>query len=985
MGDPSIHLSSHNLAYVEELFEAWSRQPDSVPEYWQAIFEAQSPEGADPSESPANRPSNGRQPRGYFAARALGREAPAINGNGRTRPAPTRKSEGSNGSPGALLPTVGTAPDAQTAAPSTPAATPQAVLDLQHRVDQLIRNIRVRGHRIAQLDPLGQPRHSPPELDPAFYGLTDQDMDRVFTMSSSRRNQRTLTLRQIISLLQNTYCRYIGVQYMHIDDLEMREWLQERMEGTENRIHLDRPQQLRILTRLTDAVIFEQFVQKKYLGAKTFSLEGGESLIPLLEMAIEKAGGQGVREIVMAMAHRGRLNVLANILGKSAKQIFREFEDSDHASLLGRGDVKYHMGHSSDWTTARGEKVHLSLCFNPSHLEYINPVALGRMRAKMDRGGPGWRQKGLVVLIHGDAAFAGEGIVPETLNLSELPGYDTGGALHIIVNNQIGFTTGPQQARSTLYATSVAKMLASPIFHVNGEDPEAVAQALQLSLDFRRQFGRDAFIDMYCYRKRGHNEGDEPSFTQPRLYKAIGQRKGVREGYLEHLLKLGGISEDEANAIAEQRLEHLESELTAARSASSATAAKKPPSVWNVYQGGHEADVPEVDTTVAANELKHLLKQLCAVPQDFNVHPKIRRLLDQRLEMAESKRPLDWAAGEALAYASLAVEGWRIRMSGQDCERGTFSHRHAVLHDIEDDRTWPVFQNLSETQSPVEFYNSPLSEAGVLGFEYGYSLDRPDGLTLWEAQFGDFINAAQVIVDQFIASGEDKWNRLSGLVVLLPHGFEGQGPEHSSGRLERLLLLAADDNIQVTYPTTPAQIFHLLRRQVLRTWRKPLFIMTPKSMLRLPAATSSLAEFEGRFQRIIPDDVSGRDDQVRRVILCTGKIHYELAEQRKQLEKESQVAIIRLEQLHPLTEDALMAALEPYPPGAEVFWVQEEPGNMGAWRYMKVRFGDALNARTGGRFRGLMRPDSASPATGSAKAHRTEQDRILEDAFAEVG
>lgn len=996
MGDMSDNLTSLNLGYVEELYDAWCENPAAVPEHWQQFFASSregAAEGASASNGQKSRPHLDRQ--GFFEARALGFEPQLpVRGAGRptvpaaepAAPSPGAASEPTNGHPHPA--SNGNGHAAITIRPTSERYTAvqrgtgtEALSDLQHRVDQLIRNIRVRGHRIAQLDPLGLPREAPPELDPAFYGLTDQDMDRVFTMSSSRRNRRALSLRQIIELLQNTYCRHIGVQYMHIDDLEMREWLQERMEGSENRIYLDRPNQLRILTRLTDAVIFEQFVQKKYLGAKTFSLEGGESLIPLLEMAIEKAGGQGVREIVMGMAHRGRLNVLANILGKSAKQIFREFEDADAGDLLGRGDVKYHKGHSSDWHTARGEKVHLSLCFNPSHLEFINPVALGRMRAKMDRGGAGWRQKGLAIQIHGDAAFAGEGIVQETLNLSQLEGYDTGGALHIIVNNQIGFTTSPEQGRSTLYATSVAKMLASPVFHVNGEDPEAVAQALELSLDFRRQFGRDAFIDMYCYRRRGHNEGDEPSFTQPLLYQAIQKRKGVRDGYLEHLLKLGGVTADEAAIIEAQRLEHLEAELAAAREQWTPPVSKRTRSVWNDYVGGPDHAVQEVDTAMPQAQLAHLLQKLSRVPRDFHAHPKILRLLEARKEMVVGERRLDWAAGEALALASLATGGWRIRMSGQDCERGTFSHRHAVLHDVQTGRRWSPFAHLSDSQAAVEFFNSPLSEAGVLGFEYGYSLDRPDGLVIWEAQFGDFINAAQVIVDQFIASGEEKWNRLSGLVVLLPHGFEGQGPEHSSGRLERLLLLSASDNMQVSYPTTPAQFFHLLRRQVLRPWRKPLFVMTPKSMLRLPAATSQLADFEGRFQRILPDTVEDRTKPVRRVLLCTGKLYYELDEYRQKQGLQADVAILRMEQLYPLSQAALEAALEPYPPETEMVWVQEEPENMGAWRYMKIRFGDLIDQRGPHRFRGVMRPAAASPATGSAKAHRIEQDRILEEAF----
>ncbi len=934
MPEPEIEFDSPNLAYVESLYADFLRDPESVPEHWRRHFRnVTDRDGGNGNGTAGFITGPSRRPPSIFAG----------GGNGHAAPAD---------------------------APS---------LDLQHRVDQLIRNYRVRGHRIAQLDPLGLPRQAPPELDPVFYGFTEADMDRAFTFSSVRGDRRQWPLRRILESLRETYCRHIGVQFMHIDDLHVREWLQERMEATHNRINLDRSRQLRILTRLTDAVIFERFLQKKYIGAKTFSLEGAESLIPLLEMAIEKAGGQGVREIVMAMAHRGRLNVLANILGKSALEIFREFEDTDPHAHIGRGDVKYHLGHSSDWFTADGQKVHLSLCFNPSHLEFINPVACGRMRAKMDRGGPGWRAKGLCLQIHGDAAFAGEGVVQETLNLSELEGYTTGGTLHVVLNNQLGFTTGPSQARSAMYATSVAKMLASPIFHVNGEHPEAVAQVVNLALDFRAQFQRDVFIDMYCYRRRGHNEGDEPAFTQPILYEAINKRKNVRDGYLEHLLELGEVTEAEAEAIAEQRLDHLERELTAARDRDEMPRRPAIRSVWNAYAGGRDDSVPEVDTGITPDAAASLLERLTVVPEDFEPHPKVRRLLEQRREMAAGERPLDWAAAEALALASITGEGWRIRMSGQDSERGTFSHRHSVLHDVRDGRRWMPLKHVAEEQGPVEIFNSPLSEAGVLGFEYGYSLDRPDGLVVWEAQFGDFINAAQVIVDQFITSSEDKWNRLTGLVLLLPHGFEGQGPEHSSARLERLLVLAAEHNIQVAYPTVPAQFFHLLRRQVLRPWRKPLFVLTPKSLLRSSSATSPLEACQGRFRRVLEDAHGADPSKVRCVQLCTGKVYFELEQYRREHGRDD-VAIIRLEQLYPLAWSQLKQAIEPYTEGGvTIRWVQEEPANMGAWRYVRSRFD--LRLRQFGPFEPITRPESASPATGSPGAHKLEQQQVIEKAF----
>ncbi|MDA8746071.1 2-oxoglutarate dehydrogenase E1 component, partial [Rubripirellula amarantea] len=824
---------------------------------------------------------------------------------------------------------------------------------LQERVDQLIRNHRVRGHIIARLDPLKQPRPQPPELDPAYYGFTEADYDRVFSTRTSYGPQER-TLREIVGWLRNTYCRYIGAQFMHIDDLAVRQWLQDRMESNENRIHLRRDEQLRILRKLTDAVMFEEFIQKKFLGAKSFSLEGAESLIPLLDMAVEDAGSDGVEEIVLAMAHRGRLNVLANVIGKDPRQIFREFEDMDSEQHIGRGDVKYHLGYSSNRTTANGREVHLSLCFNPSHLEFVNTVAMGRMRAKQDRAGDRERRRGMALLIHGDAAFAGEGVVQETLNLSELPAYTVGGTIHLIVNNQIGFTTTPQEGRSSVYCTDVAKLLQVPIFHVNGEHPEAVAQVLRLAMDFRYKFQRDIIIDMYCYRLRGHNEGDEPSFTQPLLYNAIEQRKSVLSGYLDHLLELGGVSRQEAEQIADERQAHLERELASARSDNFVPLQDMLNKVWKGYRGGPESGAPDIDTGVEVSRLAQLLEVQTHVPAGFTVHPKIKRGVDKRLDMANGTAPLDWAAAESLAMASLAAQGYPIRLTGQDVERGTFSHRHAVLHDCKNGATYMPLNHLSEDQALVEIFNSPLSEAGVLAYEYGYSLDSPDALVMWEAQFGDFANAAQVVIDQFIASAEDKWRRLSGLVLLLPHGFEGQGPEHSSARLERFLLLAAEDNMQVVYPSTPAQMFHLLRRQMLRHWRKPLVVMTPKSLLRHRDCTSSLEDLaDGQFERVLIDERLPDLNQAERILLCTGKVYYELCHRREELDLKN-VAILRVEQLYPLPTKALEKALGTANDGAEVIWVQEEPENMGAWRFLRIHYGERLLDRF--PLRGVYRP-----------------------------
>jgi len=850
---------------------------------------------------------------------------------------------------------------------------------LQDRVDELIRGYRVRGHLIARFDPLGLPRENHQELEPAFYGLSEADLDQRFSTSTLAGHAGETTLRDILEHLRDTYCRSIGAQFMHIDNLEIKRWLQRRMEERHNRIALSKAEQMRILVKLTDAVIFEEFIQKKYIGAKRFSLEGAESLIPLLDMAINRAGEHGVREIVIGMAHRGRLNVLANIIGKRLSFIFREFEDVDPALHLGQDDVKYHLGYTSSWVTSGAQRVNLSLCFNPSHLEYVNAVALGRMRGKQDAMGADGEKQGMAILIHGDAAFPGQGIVQETLNMSELAGYQTGGTLHVIVNNQIGFTTSTAEGRSSLYASDVARMLQIPIWHVNGEDPEAVAQVVTLAMDFRREFKRDAVIDMYCYRKYGHNEGDEPAFSHPVMYEAIRKRPSVRDSYLQRLIELGGVTQSLADDVAAQRRSFLEKEHGEARSESFQHSRVELGFAWQGYRGGWEEAVPNVPTGVPEEKLAEILRRLSRVPVDFKPHPKIERWLAEREKMAAGERPLDWAAAEALAFGSLALEGHPVRVSGQDTARGTFSQRHAVLHDVRDGRPWSPLQHLAPDQARVEIINSPLSESGVLGFEYGYSLEVPAGLVAWEAQFGDFINAAQVIVDQFLASGEDKWRTLSGLALLLPHGFEGQGPEHSSARLERFLALAAEDNLQIVNPTTPAQYFHVLRRQVLRPWRKPLIVLSPKSLLRHPEVVSEMADLEASgFRRILPDEVEDRTCAVSRVLLCSGKIYYELDAERVRRGRDD-VAILRLEQLYPLPPQLLDEALAPFPDGTPVFWVQEEPENMGAWRHLLACFGWELCDRL--PFSGISRPASASPATGFSSSHRLEQGLLLDQAF----
>jgi 2-oxoglutarate dehydrogenase E1 component len=924
-----------NLGFVEDLYAEFQRDPARLPVEWRTWFERMAPGGQ---------------------ASSPGRLGPSFPRHSVFHAAVPARSGAGGGD--------------------------DAMLRLQHHLDRLLRAYRVRGHIEARVDPLRSRGRYVPELDPQYYGFSEADMEKEF-VCETLRGEGKLTLRRIHSRLREIYCGSIGFQYMHIDDLRMRHWVQERIEGRTYWEPVPRDQQLRILARLTDAIVFEQFVRRKFVGAKSFSLEGGESLIPLLDLAIERAAQQGVREIVLGMAHRGRLNVLANIIGKSPKEIFREFEDRDPDLYLGGGDVKYHMGYSQDYRTAAGGRVHLSLCFNPSHLEFVNPVVLGRVRAKQDRAGDAEHNQVLSLMIHGDAAFIGEGVVQETLNLSRLHGYRVGGTVHILVNNQIGFTTPPSEGRSTMYATSVAKMLPAPILHVNGEDPEAVARCIQLAMEFRQTFKQDVVIDMYCYRRLGHNEGDEPSFTQPQLYALIAQRTSVRDGYLDHLLRLGGITRAEADTIDRRRQELLEAQLREARTSYRAMPPRSLTGIWEGYRGGPEPRDDEPDTGVPAERLAAWIERLCRRPGDFALHPKLERVFEQRRRMAQGEQPLDWATAEALALGSLAVEGHPIRLSGQDSGRGTFSHRHAVLHDVQTGLTYTPLQHLEDGQAPVTILNSPLSEAGVLGFEYGYSLDTPNGLVLWEAQFGDFVNAAQVIVDQFLVSGEDKWRRLSGLVLLLPHGFEGAGPEHSSARVERFLALAAEDNIQVAVPTTPAQFFHLLRRQVRRAWRKPLVVLTPKSLLRHPRAVSALADCAtGRFQRVLPDGRGVPLETAGRVLLACGKVGLELELRREELGRDD-VAILRLEQLYPFPQAELEAHLRRCQEGTNVIWVQEEPENMGAWRFLRVTVSMQFLGRL--PFTGICRPAAASPATGSTAAHALEQEELLRRAFSGEG
>jgi 2-oxoglutarate dehydrogenase E1 component len=961
-----------NQGFVEEQYLRYCGNPAAVDASWRRFFETMERDHHGALETLRTQASNVAQ-NGPQVAPANGSHTATAN-NG----AQAKRSNGqSNGHPPLLPPTAEFVPSAAGTTGERGGLSADALLvsELQGRVSALVNAYRVRGHIYAHVDPLSRNPPQPTELSLEAFGLDQIDPNTLF-FTGDMAGPTTLPLKEIVSRLNETYCRTIGVEYTFMEE-EPRFWLQRQMESTLNRTNLTNDEQLTLLTKLIDAELFEQFLHTKYVGAKRFSLEGAESVIPLMELLIQSAARHKVEEIVIGMAHRGRLNVLANVMEKSMRELFFAFNDDRPELHIGRGDVKYHMGFSSD-RFVDGTKVHLTLCFNPSHLEWVNPVVEGRARAKGDRKGDVERSKVLPLVIHGDAAFAGQGVVAETLNFSRLQGYTTGGTVHLVINNQIGFTTAPDDARSSPYCTDITRMLRCPVFHVNGEDPEAVAQVVRLACDFRQQFKQDVVIDMYCYRRYGHNEADEPRYTQPVMYSVIDKQPSVREMYVRRLQERGSINEEQAQEIAKRRHDQMETELLEARRGSYVPPDYAMGGVWRGYKGGPDAECPEAETSVPIERLRSLADKIVATPDDFEVNPKVKRFLKERHERAKGERPLDWGTAETLAYASLLEEGTRVRVSGQDARRGTFSHRHAVLFDGRTGRRYMPLMHVGEELSKIEVWDSPLSEAGVLGFEYGYSLDTPDSLVVWEAQFGDFANTAQVIIDQFIVSSEDKWHRLNALVMLLPHGFEGQGPEHSSARLERFLQISAEDNIQVANLTTPAQIFHCLRRQVLRPWRKPLVIMSPKSLLRHPDASSTLEELAtGSFQRIIPDTTVD-PKAARRVILCSGKVYYDLAAARATAKK-SDIAIIRVEQLYPLQQQHVREVLKPYKEGTDLVWVQEEPWNSGAWYSMNARLPAMLN----GRFplRCVARAESASPATGSHAAHKLEQERLIEEAL----
>ena len=864
-----------------------------------------------------------------------------------------------------------------------------AVIDSvkQSGVYYLISAYRSIGHIQAHLDPLNAPPAPSPKLTLAQFRLGEADLDTVFDVGNFVGGGQ-LKLRDVLAALKQTYCGHVGVEYAHIQDQDARRWLQERIESTRLQPKFTKPQKVRILRRVHKAELFEKFLHTKYVGQKRFSLEGGETIIAALDAVIDHCPGSGIEEIVMGMAHRGRLNVLCSVMRKSFDQLFEQFsENYIPDTVAGDGDVKYHLGYESILTTTSGKKVEVRLASNPSHLEIVNPVVEGKARARQRiRGDAKERRKVMPLLIHGDAAVAGQGVVAETLNFSQLPGYRTGGTLHFVINNQIGFTTDPTDSRSTRYCTDIAKMIEAPIFHVNGDDPEAVCMVALLAVDFRVQFKRDVFIDMYCYRKHGHNETDEPSFTQPMLYRKIAAHKLVSAIYTRQLIEAGSLTDAEGEDIKTEYSGALDENLGKAKAREAAKVEKRRAAAaaesaeTAVFKGSNAIFQPAfkhtpVATAVSAATLNRVVSALTTIPADFKVHSKIKRFTEGRAEAHKNGGPYDWGMGEALAVGTLLLDGSPVRLSGQDCERGTFTHRHAVFNDVESGAKYTPLNNIADKQAKFCVYNSLLSEAAVLGFDYGYSLDYPDMLCIWEAQFGDFVNGAQVVIDQFITSSESKWQRNSGITLLLPHGYEGQGPEHSSARLERFLQSCADNNIQVVNLTTPAQFFHALRRQMMRDFKKPLVVMSPKSLLRHPGAVSQLADFTtGSFQEII-DDPTGTK-RTDRVILCSGKVYYDLLDHREK-NRIANIAIIRVEQLYPLHRHRLEEIADAYSRDARLVWCQEEPQNMGAWTYIAPQLEEIFGRKA--TYSG--RDAASSPAVGVLALHRQQLATLLHNAF----
>jgi 2-oxoglutarate dehydrogenase E1 component len=930
------HLFGGNAPFIEDLYEKYLVHPQSVPEEWRDYFDRMQVLPGATDKDVAHAPVVES-----FVQRAKRGE---LGGAARTLPAE----------------------------PVTPERLQVAAL-------LLVTAYRIAGSRWATVDPLKRmPRPQIPELEPAYYDLKEADLDHTVNAGSFVGLER-VSLRVLVQALRDTYCRNIGFEYMFISDRAQRQWIQERIEPVRGAPKVTPEEQKRLLQKLTEAEHLERYLHTRYVGQKRFSLEGGESLIPSIDELIQRAGAAGVQEIVIGMAHRGRLNVLVNVLGKMPKDLFQEFEGK-HAAELPSGDVKYHNGFSSDISTPGGP-VHLSLAFNPSHLEIVNPVVEGSVRARQRRRDDKSGDQVLPILLHGDAAFAAQGVVMETLNLSGTRGYGTGGTVHLIVNNQIGFTTSdPRDARSTIYCTDVAKMVEAPIFHVNGDDPEAVLFVTRLALDFRQQFHKDVVIDVVCFRKLGHNEQDEPAVTQPLMYKKIAQHPGTRKLYADKLLAQGVLAEGEPEAMIKAYRDTLDAGQQTVSPVLSNFKSKFAVD-WAPFLGSKWTDA--ADTHVPLAELQRLAERLTMVPQDFKLHPTVARVIEARKQMAAGKLLVDWGMAETLAYGSLLSNGYDVRLSGQDTARGTFAHRHAVLHDQDRERwdqgVYVPLQNIGKDQGDFVVIDSVLSEEAVVGFEYGFSTAEPNALVIWEAQFGDFVNGAQVVIDQFISSGETKWGRVCGLTLFLPHGYEGQGPEHSSARLERFLQLCAEHNQQVCVPSTAAQIFHLLRRQMLRPFRKPLVVMTPKSLLRKKEASSSIQDLaNGSFQTVIPEIEALEPKEVRRVIACCGKVYFDLISKRTEL-KRTDVAVIRVEQLYPFPHKQFEAEMKRYPNALEVLWCQEEPQNQGAWYQSAHYFRE--NMRDEQKLYYAGRPASASPAGGYMARHNERQRALVEQAF----
>ncbi|CAN5288792.1 2-oxoglutarate dehydrogenase E1 component [soil metagenome] len=941
----SSYLFGTNAAYVEELYEQYLDNPGSVTAEWREYFDRMQ----------------------HVAAP-----------DGSTRPdiahAPIVESFSQRAKANTLLPRV--------------AERDLSIARRQIDVQQLIGAYRFLGSRWADLDPLKrQERPKIPELEPAFYDFSEADMDLVFSATNTYfTHHDKMTLRDIVQALRETYCGTIGAEFMYVSDPAQKRWLEERLESVRSKPQLSTEEKQHILERLTAAEGLERYLHTKYVGQKRFSLEGGESFIVSLDEVIRRCAAVGGQEIVIGMAHRGRLNALVNVLGKMPSDLFAEFEGK-HADDLPSGDVKYHHGFSSDVSTPSGP-VHLSMAFNPSHLEIVNPVVEGSVLARQDRRRDDSGDQVIPVLVHGDAAFIGQGVIMETLNLAQTRGYGTGGTIHIVINNQIGFTTSdPRDSRSTLYCTDVVKMVEAPVLHVNGDDPEAVVFATQIAVDYRKQFKRDIVIDIVCFRKLGHNEQDTPAVTQPLMYKKIATHPGTRKLYADRLEGLKVVNA----GYGDQLVKDFRSAMDEGRHTQDPVLSnyKRQYAVdWMPFVNRKWTDA--ADTGVPMGELKRLGERITTIPEKFKLHPLVEKVINDRRNMAEGKQMMDWGMGEHLAFASLVASGYTIRLSGQDSGRGTFTHRHSVLHDQNrekfDQGTYIPLQHVADNQAPFTVIDSLLSEEAVLGFEYGYSTAEPNTLVVWEAQFGDFANGAQVVIDQFISSGEVKWGRVSGLTLLLPHGYEGQGPEHSSARLERFLQLSADNNMQVCQPTTPAQIFHLLRRQMIRLFRKPLVIMTPKSLLRNKEAVSSMQDLaKGSFHTVIgdvqPEGKTLDAKKVKRVIACSGKVYYDLAAARRERETDD-VAIIRLEQLYPFPHKAFSAELKKYPSLTDLVWAQDEPQNQGAW--FQIQHNLFENMEPGQKLAYAGRPASASPAVGYYAKHQEQLKALIDAAFGKL-